>query len=143
MAVIVTSYGKVAARTLRYPKAEKQNNSLANPRVLRSTGVNVSIEGAERVFAGLRRKYNSKGAQTLQTIVSFSKAEMNPDDPADHDRAMELLVLIAKHSLPPGTPSVIYLQADGKTGCLHGHIVSCTTLPQDCELDGVKWKAGR
>ncbi len=143
MAVIVISYGKVARRALRYPKADKQNNGPGNPRVLRSTGVNVAIEGAERVFARLRRKHKSRGAQTLQTIVSFSKAEMNPDDPADHERAMQLLVVIAMFALPPGTPSVIYLQADGKTGCLHGHIVSCTTLPQDCELDGVKWKAGR
>lgn len=143
MAVIVTSYGKLARKTLRYPKAEKPGNDLSNPRVLASTGVNVSVEGAERVFAMLRRKHGSKGAQSFQTIVSFSKAEMNPDDPADHERAMQLLVVIATFVLPPGTPSVIYLQADGKTGCLHGHVVSCTTLPQDCELDGVKWKAGR
>jgi len=105
--------------------------------------VNASLEGIERVMAGLRRKHNSRGAQTFQTIVSFSKAELDAADPADHDRAMELLVGIAEHDLPPGTPSAIYLQADGKTGCLHGHIVSCTTLPMDCELNGKVWKAGR
>lgn len=143
MAVIVTSYGKVAARTLRYPKAQKPGNSLTNPRVLRSTAVNASLEGIERVMAGLRRRHDSKGAQTFQTIVSFSKAELDAADPADHDRAMTLLVGIAEESLPPGTPSAIYLQADGKSGMLHGHIVSCTTLPMDCELNGKTWRAGR
>lgn len=143
MAVIVTSYGKLAARTLRYPKAAKPCNSLSNPRVLRSTAVNASLEGIERVMAGLRRKHNSRGAQTYQTIVSFSKAEFDAADPADQDRAMQLLVGIAEDALPPGTPSAIYLQADGKTGCLHGHIVSCTTLPRDCELNGTIWRAGR
>lgn len=143
MAVIVTSYGKIAARTLRYPKAQKPGNSLTNPRVLRSTAVNASLEGIERVMAGLRRKHNSRGAQTFQTIVSWSKAELDAADPADHDRAMTLLVGIAEECLPPGTPSAIYLQADGKTGCLHGHLVSCTTLPMDCELGGTIWRAGR
>jgi len=143
MAVIVTSYGKVAARTLRYPKAPKDGNSRSNPRVLRSTAVNASLEGIERVMAGLHRMHGSRGAQTFQTIVSFSKAEFDPADPADHDRAMMLLVGIAQDDLPPGTPSAIYLQADGKTGCLHGHIVSCTTLPMDCELNGKTWRAGR
>ena len=90
MAVIVTSYGKLARKTLRYPKAEKPGNDLSNPRVLASTGVNVSVEGAERVFAMLRRKHGSKGAQSFQTIVSFSKAEMNPDDPADRSRGLRL-----------------------------------------------------
>ncbi len=142
-AVIVTSYGEVSRRTLRYPKAEKPGNDLDNPRVLRSTGVNCSIEGAERVFAGLRRRFNSRGAQSFQTIVSFSQSTFNPDDPEDVEAAMKLLVAIAEEALPPGLPSSIWSQADGDSGCLHGHIVSCTTLPQDCELDGKTWKAGR
>ena len=141
--VIITSYGAVARRSLRYPKAEKPHNSPQMPRVLRSAGVNCSIDGADRVFAGLRRKYHSKGAQTFQTIVSFSLAELNPDDPADWDRALDLLVAIAEEGLPPATPSTIYVQADGKTGCLHGHIVSATTLATDCQLNGAAWKAGR
>lgn len=143
MAVIVTSYGKVARRSLRYPKAAKQGTSRDNPRVLRSAGINCSIEGADRVFAGLRRKHGSKGAQTFQTILSLSKAEADPSNPDDWDLALDLGKVIANDALPPGTPSVIYVQADGKTGCLHAHIVSCTTIPKDCELDGKVWKAGR
>ena len=60
--------------------------------------------------------------QAYKYLMSFSKNELNPDDPASAERALEIArEVMEKQS--PGHQWIAVAQKDGRGGCLHVHIV--------------------
>ena len=69
----------------------------------------------------LRARSNHK-AQIFQIIQSFSKNELNPDDPVDIEKANIIgQKFVLEHY--KNRQALVCTQKDGKGGCLHNHIL--------------------
>jgi len=64
-----------------------------------------------------RRKHEAYTA-----VISFAKDEVDPDNPADIEKA-ETMVREIMQEAYPNRSAMATLQADGKGGCLHAHIL--------------------
>ena len=75
---------------------------------------------------------NNHSCQMLRLIVSYSRNELDPDNPADILRADAIGQRIAKENYP-NRQAVVFTQIDGKSGLIHTHI-----LISDVELETYK-----
>lgn len=64
-----------------------------------------------------RRKHEAYTA-----VISFAKDEIDPDNPADIEKAETMVREIMQEAYPDRS-AMATLQADGKGGCLHAHIL--------------------
>ena len=64
-----------------------------------------------------RRKHKAYTA-----VISFAKDELDPDNPADVEKAETIVREIMQEAYPDRS-AMATLQADGKAGCLHAHIL--------------------
>ncbi len=68
-----------------------------------------------------RARSNHK-TQIIRIVQSFSKKEFDPNDPADILKANELgQTMVDEHY--PGRQALVCTQTDGKSGCVHNHIL--------------------
>lgn len=80
-------------------------------------------------------------AEARHLITSFSRDEVNPDDPEQVAQAFAFVR--ARHAaLFPGEQATFTGQADGEGGVFHVHTVRNATLYADMEIDGKLYKAG-
>lgn len=60
--------------------------------------------------------------QLIQLILSWSKRELNPDDPDDMEKALDIAMdMVNEHY--PDRQALIFIQTDGEGGCVHAHIL--------------------
>ncbi|MBB5643552.1 relaxase/mobilization nuclease domain-containing protein [Cryobacterium roopkundense] len=97
-------------------------------------GLLVSV--AKQQMRDVRKKWgkDKPGAfvQAYHVIESFAKDELDPDDPDSWMTAQRLGRALAEDRFP-GRQVLIVTQRDGKTGCVHNHIV----------VNSVETKTGR
>lgn len=60
--------------------------------------------------------------QLVQLILSWSKRELDPDDPDDLKKALDIsLDMVREHY--PDRQALCFVQTDGEGGCVHAHIL--------------------
>ena len=68
-------------------------------------------------------KASAKNKNQVRRIVqSFSRKELNPDDPADIQLANEIGIEFA-YAAYPGHQAVVFTQIDGESGLIHNHVL--------------------
>lgn len=72
----------------------------------------------------LQHKSEQNKTAVRRMIISYSKKELPPSDPQSAVKALEIAQEIA-NKYYKGFPTAIYVQADGKGGCLHTHLIAC------------------
>lgn len=60
--------------------------------------------------------------QVRRIVQSFSRKELNPDDPADIQLANEIGIEFAQRAYP-GHQAVVFTQIDGESGLIHNHVL--------------------
>ena len=60
--------------------------------------------------------------QVRRIVQSFSRKELNPDDPADIQLANEIGIEFA-YAAYPGHQAVVFTQIDGESGLIHNHVL--------------------
>lgn len=60
--------------------------------------------------------------QVRRVIQSFSRNELNPDDPNDIQKANEIGMEFAQRAYP-GFQAVVFTQIDGESGLIHNHVL--------------------
>lgn len=127
-AVVVASSTRNSAALIGYVLNDKKDQR--GERYVVATGVNGALVGqAEAQFRDVRKKHGKDRAgqyvQAYHVIQAFAKdgpGALGPDDPDDWLKAHELGRALAKLKAP-GREAIVVTQRDGKTGCLHNHIV--------------------
>lgn len=105
----------------------KAHNDKEGPRNERVIGVGVAdgLEPEQMIKAlEVERDTFPRGRRKIDaytSVISFSKDELNPDNPQSFDDAEEILRGIVKKGYP-GRSVMIAIQADGKGGMIHGHL---------------------
>lgn len=70
--------------------------------------------------------------QVLRLVTSFSKNELDPENPADIEKASLIQQKLLQKRYP-NRQAVIFVQTDGKSGLVHTH-----TIINDVEMDNYK-----
>src|SRR5699024_7709138 len=60
--------------------------------------------------------------QVRRIVQSFSRKELNPDDPADIQLANEIGIEFAQRAYS-GHQAVVFTQIDGESGLIHNHVL--------------------
>ncbi len=127
-AVVVASSTRNSAALIGYVLNDKKDQR--GERYVVATGVNGAlVDRAEAQFRDVRKRHGKDRAgqyvQAYHVIQAFAKdgvGALDPEDPDDWLRAHELGRALAKLKAP-GREAIVVTQRDGKTGCLHNHIV--------------------
>lgn len=145
-AVVLASPSRTSAALHAYVSTEKKGQKKGD-RFVAQSGLNGCIpEFAERQFRDNRKRFNKNGTrkktvrhahgetevtegqfvQAYHVIQSFARdgeGSLDPSKPDDWERAHELGVALAKKLAGKTRLATVTTQIDGKTGCLHNHIV--------------------
>lgn len=125
MAVVVVSPTRSSAALNNYVLNDKKDQK--GERYVMASGLGgLLVSLAEKQMRDVRKKYNKDkpGAfvQAYHVIQSFGKGELEPEDPDCWLTAQKLGRALAKDRFP-GRQVLVVTQRDGKTGCIHNHIV--------------------
>jgi hypothetical protein len=141
-AVVLASPSRKSVRLHTYVSTEKAGQAKGE-RFVAQSGLNGCIpEFAERQFRDNRKRWGKNADRTVERggrkfvegqyvqayhlIQSFARdgrGYMSPGRPADWERAHELGLALARRVAGKGRMATVTTQIDGKTGCLHNHIV--------------------
>ncbi|AOT04719.1 relaxase/mobilization nuclease domain-containing protein [Arthrobacter sp. U41] len=124
MAIVVSSPSRTAGALINYVLNEKVGQS-PGTRYVAASGLGGCIpKRARQQFTDTRKRFNKETGfvQAYHVIESFGLNELDPKDPGDQERAHALGIALA-HDRFPGRMFLVVTQIDGKTGCLHNHIV--------------------
>ena len=145
-AVVLASPSRTSAALHAYVSTEKKGQKKGD-RFVAQSGLNGCIpEFAERQFRDNRKRFNKNGTrkkivrhahgetevtegqfvQAYHVIQSFARdgeGSLDPNDPDDWEKAHELGMALAKELAGKRRLATVTTQIDGKTGCLHNHIV--------------------
>ncbi|MCI1831421.1 MAG: relaxase/mobilization nuclease domain-containing protein [Bifidobacterium sp.] len=141
-AVVLASPSRKSVRLNTYVSTEKEGQKKGDRFVARS-GLNGCIpefaerqmrdnrkrwgKDAERVVTRNGRKYREgQFVQAYHVIQSFARdgeGALDPNNPDDWEKAHELGMALAKELAGKSRLATVTTQIDGKTGCLHNHIV--------------------
>lgn len=73
--------------------------------------------------------YQSTNVQAYCLIQSFGRDELDPDDPESWAKAQELGRALAEDRFP-GHPALIATEINGRSGCVHNHIIVGAVHPE-------------
>lgn len=145
-AVVLASPSRTSAALHAYVSMEKKGQKKGD-RFVAQSGLNGCIpEFAERQFRDNRKRFNKNGTrkkvvrhahgetevtegqfvQAYHVIQSFARdgeGALDPNDPDDWEKAHELGRALAREVAGKARLATVTTQIDGKTGCLHNHIV--------------------
>lgn len=145
-AVVLASPSRTSAALHAYVSTEKKGQRKGD-RFVAQSGLNGCIpEFAERQFRDNRKHFNKNGTrkkivrhahgetevtegqfvQAYHVIQSFARdgeGALDPNNPDDWERAHELGMALAREVAGKTRLATVTTQIDGKTGCLHNHIV--------------------
>lgn len=71
---------------------------------------------------GIMDRYSNRSNRAITLVQSWSRDELNRDNPADIQRANAMGADLAQR-LAPGTPYVVATHTDSKSGCVHNHVI--------------------
>lgn len=100
--------------------------------VLDEAGKKVRDENGEPVLARDDRgqiMYESEYVQAYPIVQSFGLDELDPDDPASWDEAQRRGRALAER-IGDGRPALIATEVNGRTGCVHNHIIVGAVHPE-------------
>lgn len=124
MAIVTSSPTRNVDALLIYVANDKADQR--GERYLLASGLNGALPGAARhQYRDVRRhwgKDNKKFVEGYHVVQSFGQDELDPNDPAMWQRAHDLGRALAAERFP-GRQTTVWTQRDGRTGCLHNHIV--------------------
>lgn len=87
--------------------------------------------------------YESKYVQAWCVVESFGRDELDPDDPDSWQRANQLGKALARDRAP-GHPSLVVTEVNGRSGCVHNHIiVGATHAETGKQLDSNVFSSAR
>ena len=66
--------------------------------------------------------YSNRSNRAITIVQSWSRDELDKDNPADVQKANAMGVKLAQR-LAPGSPYVVATHTDSKSGCVHNHII--------------------
>ncbi len=145
-AVVLASPSRTSAALHAYVSTEKKGQKKGD-RFVAQSGLNGCIpELAERQFRDNRKRFNKNGTrkkvvrhahgeteviegqfvQAYHVIQSFARdgeGALDPNNPDDWEKAHELGRALAREVAGKSRLATVTTQIDGKTGCLHNHIV--------------------
>lgn len=126
MPVVVASATRSADALINYALDDKPNQ--IGERYVMASGVGgLLVSVAKQQMRDVRKRFNKDkpGAfvHAYHVIESFAKDELNPDDPDSWMTAQRLGRALAADRFP-GRQVLVVTQRDGKTGCVHNHIVA-------------------
>lgn len=73
--------------------------------------------------------YESRYVQAYSLVQSFGHDELDPDDPESWTRANDLGRAVAEDRFP-GHPALIATEVNGRSGCVHNHLIVGATHPE-------------
>lgn len=124
MAIVTSSPTRYVDALLIYVANDKADQR--GERYVLASGLNGALPGAARhQYRDVRQhwgKDNRKFVEGYHVVESFGQDELDPNDPAMWQRAHELGRALAAERFP-GRQVTVWTQRDGRTGCLHNHIV--------------------
>ena len=125
MPVVVASASRSGHALISYALDDKPDQK--GERYVMASGVGgLLVSVAKQQMRDVRKKWgkDKPGAfvQAYHVIESFAKDELDPDDPDSWMTAQKLGRALAVDRFP-GRQVLIVTQRDGKTGCVHNHIV--------------------
>ena len=122
----MASATRTADALINYALDDKPNQK--GERYVMASGVGgLLVSVAKAQMRDVRKKWgkDKPGAfvQAYHVIQSFGKDELVPDSPDSWMRAQQLGRALAEDRFP-GRQTLVVTQRDGKSGCLHNHIVA-------------------
>lgn len=80
--------------------------------------------GVEFIDSGneIMDRYSNRSNRAITIVQSWSRDELDKDNPADVQKANAMGVKLAQR-LAPGSPYVVATHTDSKSGCVHNHII--------------------
>lgn len=80
--------------------------------------------GIEFIESGneIMDRYRNRSNRAITLVQSWSRDELDKDNPADVRKANAMGADLARR-LAPGTPYVVATHTDSESGCLHNHII--------------------
>lgn len=80
--------------------------------------------GIEFIDSGneIMDRYSNRSNRAITIVQSWSRDELDKDNPADVQKANAMGVKLAQR-LAPGSPYVVATHTDSKSGCVHNHII--------------------
>jgi len=126
MPVVVASATRSADALISYALDDKPNQT--GERYVMASGVGgLLVSVAKQQMRDVRKRFNKDkpGAfvHAYHVIESFAKNELDPDDPDSWMTAQRLGRALAADRFP-GRQVLVVTQRDGKTGCVHNHIIA-------------------
>ena len=67
-------------------------------------------------------RYSNRSNRAITIVQSWSRDELDKDNPADVQKANAMGVKLVQR-LAPGSPYVVATHTDSKSGCVHNHII--------------------
>lgn len=80
--------------------------------------------GIEFIDSGneIMDRYSNRSNRVITLVQSWASDELDKDNPADVQKANAMGMELAQR-LAPGSPYVVATHTDGKSGCVHNHII--------------------
>lgn len=113
-------------------RAAHGKDSVRPMHVLDEAGKKVRDENGEPELARDDRgqiMYESEYVQAYPVVQSFGLDELDPDDPASWDEAQRRGRALAER-IGDGRPALIATEVNGRTGCVHNHIIVGAVHPE-------------
>lgn len=115
-----------ASKALQYLMSDAHDGSNQRNQLL--SGINMfdaSVIPYDAQMNGyINRASDRMQVEARRVIQSFSRKELNPDNPDDIIKAHEIGCATAE-KLFPGHQCVVATQTDGKSGLVHNHLIVC------------------
>lgn len=128
MAVIMSQATRTIDKIAEYALNDKEGQE--GDRYVVATGVGCHPTTFKQQARSDRRRANKlRGyVEGYALVQSFAKYELDPTQEDDWERANELGIAIGQ-AVADGRPFIVVTQLDGKSGCLHNHIVISSVHP--------------